>query len=317
MSYVTFKEFREAVTNETDTQDEKFIDFDELIAFTNQGLTIAESLIYSLNEDYFLDFDYLKMNIDQFQYDLPQNILAAKIRGMLYQAGSKKYEVKRVRNLRKFEKIQWIEDVGAQDDYRYIVMNPRFKNLAVTISIASPGVFTSTAHGLVQDERVTFKTEGTLPTGIVEGTEYYVNYLTADTFEVSATIGGTSIDLSGSQSGTHKVRNSGPKLRLLPKSRENSTQNVRIWFIRNCEKIPTNVSRTVADETVMDIPEFHDFVRSFVKYKILAKEGTDLASSAEEEMKAFQQIMVDTLTQQTPDNDDELEQDDRFYEEHA
>lgn len=73
-----------------------------------------------------------------------------------------------------------------------------------TVTIAGPGVFTKTAHGLAVGDRVTFTTTGALPTGLVEGTTYYVVLVpTADTWQVSTTFGGTPLTTTGSQSGTH------------------------------------------------------------------------------------------------------------------
>ncbi len=319
MTYITFRELRQAIQDETDTQDEKIVDFSELVAFTNQAITAAESLIFTLNEDYFLSDAYLTLHIGQNQYDMPSDIYANKIRGIQYKnSGSRKYEVKRVRNLNKFDKIMYIEDLGSDEDYRYIIHNPRLKNIDLSITIAAPGSFTTTLpHGLVQDERVTLRTTGSLPTGIAEGIEYFVNVLTPTTFELTDTLGGTSLSLSGTQSGTHKVRNQGPKIKLIPMSREDSSQNVRIWYIRDCARIDTTVSRTLADDTILDIPEFHDFLRAFVKYKILAKEGNPMVEEAAADMSAFQKLMIDSLTNMVPDNDDEIEQDESFYEEHA
>jgi microcystin-dependent protein len=78
------------------------------------------------------------------------------------------------------------------------------KTLTVTISLASPGVITWTAHALPVNTPVKFATTGALPTGITAGTTYYVKtVLSANTFTISATPGGTVINTSGSQSGTH------------------------------------------------------------------------------------------------------------------
>lgn len=76
-----------------------------------------------------------------------------------------------------------------------------------TISIASPGVVTFTAHGLSAGDAIKFDTTGTLPTGLVAGTTYYVlaTGLTANTFQLSATVGGTAIVTSGSQTGVHTL----------------------------------------------------------------------------------------------------------------
>jgi hypothetical protein len=74
----------------------------------------------------------------------------------------------------------------------------------VTITIATPGVVTWTAHGLVADDAVRFTTSGALPTGLVAGTTYYVlaSGLTANSFQVATTPGGAAIATTGTQSGT-------------------------------------------------------------------------------------------------------------------
>lgn len=81
----------------------------------------------------------------------------------------------------------------------------RFAFKAFTVTIASPGVFTSTAHGLAIGDTVTLSTDGILPTGLTAGNIYYVVSagFTVDAFEISATLGGTAINTSGSQSGNH------------------------------------------------------------------------------------------------------------------
>lgn len=75
----------------------------------------------------------------------------------------------------------------------------------VTVTIATPGVFTWTAHGLVANTPIVFSTTGALPTGITAGVTYYVSAtgLTANSFSVSATPGGAAITTSGTQSGVH------------------------------------------------------------------------------------------------------------------
>ena len=84
-----------------------------------------------------------------------------------------------------------------------------------TVTIASPAVFTLTAHGLSATSSsdstlgniVYFSTTGALPTGLTAGTAYYVISagLTANAFQVSTTAGGTAVNTSGTQSGTHSI----------------------------------------------------------------------------------------------------------------
>lgn len=74
-----------------------------------------------------------------------------------------------------------------------------------TVTLASPAVFTLNAHGLALNDTVLFTTTGALPTGLSANTVYYVISagLTLNAFEVSATQGGSAVNTSVSQSGTH------------------------------------------------------------------------------------------------------------------
>lgn len=82
-----------------------------------------------------------------------------------------------------------------------------------TITIASPGVVTWTAHGLGTDglSPINFTTTGALPTGLAVGTIYWTvpGTVTTNTFQLATSIAnaiaGTAINTSGSQSGTHTV----------------------------------------------------------------------------------------------------------------
>lgn len=78
----------------------------------------------------------------------------------------------------------------------------------VTVTIASPAVFSFTAHGLVAGDPIYLTTTGALPTSLAANTLYFLisTGLTADAFRVSATREGVAINTSGSQSGTHTLR---------------------------------------------------------------------------------------------------------------
>jgi len=80
-----------------------------------------------------------------------------------------------------------------------------------TVTIASPAVFTCTAHELNIGDIVILETTGALPTGLTADTEYAVirRGVTADTFQLSTYANfdgdGTAINTSGTQSGTHTL----------------------------------------------------------------------------------------------------------------
>lgn len=80
---------------------------------------------------------------------------------------------------------------------------------AVSITIATPGVVSWTAHPLENGQKVQITTTGALPTGISANTTYYVAGKTANDFRLATSLAnaaaGTYIATSGSQSGTHTL----------------------------------------------------------------------------------------------------------------
>ncbi|MEV8623404.1 DUF5309 family protein [Streptomyces sp. NPDC051079] len=75
-----------------------------------------------------------------------------------------------------------------------VTTNRISKATAVTGASSATDTITSTAHGLVDGDRIVFRDTSTA-TGIVAGRTYYVDQLTTDTFKVSASLGGTAITL--------------------------------------------------------------------------------------------------------------------------
>jgi hypothetical protein len=80
------------------------------------------------------------------------------------------------------------------------------------ISIASPAVITwkdaggsGLTHNFAAGDKVVFTTTGALPTGITSGTSYYVmsTNLQSTSFQIAATPGGSAVNATGTQSGTH------------------------------------------------------------------------------------------------------------------
>ena len=120
----------------------------------------------------------------------------------------------------------WVEMVGVPTsgnnanglkiwkDYLILATNTNLathgplSGVTFTVTIASPGVVTATAHGLVDNDRVElFTTQADLPTGLTIGVSYHVvNSDLANTFQLSLTQGGAAINTSGSQSGTHSFK---------------------------------------------------------------------------------------------------------------
>lgn len=75
----------------------------------------------------------------------------------------------------------------------------------VTMTIASPCVVTCSTYNLFVNDVVYFTTTGALPTGVTAASPYYVISVSGNTFQISATQGGTAIVSTGSQSGVHTI----------------------------------------------------------------------------------------------------------------
>lgn len=106
-----------------------------------------------------------------------------------------------------------VEIFGATSKRLYRVNNtdyswvPVSKTVTVTISSASPGVITETAHdSAVNEPKVFSNSGGALPAAITAGTVYYVKtVLSVDTYTISATPGGAAINTASTGTGTHSV----------------------------------------------------------------------------------------------------------------
>lgn len=64
-------------------------------------------------------------------------------------------------------------------------------------------IFTASTHGLNDGDIVFVRSAGTLPSGLTADTAYYVRDKTTNTFKLSATAGGSAIDISTAGSGVH------------------------------------------------------------------------------------------------------------------
>lgn len=105
-----------------------------------------------------------------------------------------------------------------KDDYSFYVgldtslpkMRARVTRFVVTGQTCtistSTDFITAAGHGFLNGYEVALTTSGTLPTNAEEDTRYFVANKTTDTFQIALTSGGTPINFTGTQAGTHTVR---------------------------------------------------------------------------------------------------------------
>ncbi len=113
------------------------------------------------------------------------------------------------------------------------------------------------------------------------------------------------------------------QIMLFPPSRETGAF-VTLWYLRVANKVPTAFERGIKPTdpndntqltTVLDIPEFTTFIIDFMKAKCMLKDGDPRLDAQLTALANQRKMMVDTLTQQVPDNDDTIPIDLSFYRE--
>jgi len=93
----------------------------------------------------------------------------------------------------------------------------------------------------------------------------------------------------------------------------------RIWYIRAATRIPlvTAGNQAASDAINVDVLEFTSVVEAHMKMKIMDKEGDPRFDTAAVAAEVEKNRMIQTLTDMTPDDDNEVEQDLDIYREHS
>ena len=123
-----YSELKALLQKELDIEAETFITPIELLGYFNEGVDMVESAIHTIYEDYFLSTTPLTFVSGTFQYSLPSDIYAQKIRQLWYNDnGSKNYEIRKVKQLSE------IQTVKPNDLYKYMLTNSSTGGLKVNI----------------------------------------------------------------------------------------------------------------------------------------------------------------------------------------
>lgn len=131
----TWSQIKAKIESELDMEEESFIDSDEFREYANDAIDVIESHIVTLNEDYFLSRGELTLVNSTDKYNLPSNIYAQKIRGIVYYSGTKIYPIKRIREYHKFMKYRIARfETSTTDDYRYFIYNDTVGNPEIMFS---------------------------------------------------------------------------------------------------------------------------------------------------------------------------------------
>lgn len=127
MVYRTYGALKTEVLMETDTEAEDFLQADEIMAYFQDAVNECQAHIHKLGleDDYFLKkkTDYSLTN-GQSVLDMPSDIYAAKIRGLIYSYGGRIYPIKRMKGPKRFELLaDLLQNPGQNTPYVYQIIN--------------------------------------------------------------------------------------------------------------------------------------------------------------------------------------------------
>lgn len=110
-----------------------------------------------------------------------------------------------------YQTLSNIQGFSAIREYPDFPTATTANNAVGTFTAATTDVITLAAHGLLAGDRLRFTTTGTLPAGLSLATTYYViaSGLGANTFKVSATLGGAAVDITDTGTGVHTANHYG------------------------------------------------------------------------------------------------------------
>ena len=322
----TYGELRQKVEEDQDLQDEALVSPDGMAGLFNDAIDEAEAEIHKLGleEDYFLKRAWLPLVQGEDEIELPSDIYAQKIRKLWYRNGSTSYPITRFRGSKKFEEIdEWSDSVNSSAEYRHSLLSQNTGEQATLLLVPASR---ETAAQVVRiwyirnaqrvpllNEIVEWDTLGTvdagadtleinrplstgdlvklsgsdLPEPLVAGTSYYAIAVDDETVKLATSralaLAGTAIDLTDAGSGT-------------------MTLSVKI-------------TQELQDQVALDIPEFTSFLVRHVKLACVDKETDPRYAEYLAERERQRKLMIDTLTERVPDDDNRVEMDLSHYEE--
>lgn len=293
MSGVTWGEIKEEVQEELNLFDENYVTPAEMLGFCKDALREAEAEIHKLGiEDlYFEASNAMHVVEGRRDYALPSDIYANKITRIMFSDGTLIYDIERMTKLRRYQDAEYTKYYSNSDRiYRYMLFNnsrttgPRIRFFP-TPTEASAAVSTSAAI-----------TAASRNITVVDATGIEVDYVVSgDGIPEGTTVESISgLDITLSEEANESNLAAAVEF-LQPK--------FQIFYIRNVY-LPTQ------DCDLIDIPEFSNFIKQFVRTMCVKKEKLNPTIKDEEDkLQKLRELMIETLTEMVPDQDDRIEAD--------
>lgn len=345
--YSTYAELRNLMRDELDLYQEdpaeQFITTNEMIGYYNDAILDARSEILAIYEDYFLTWNYLALVTGQDEIKLPLDIWADKIRGITYEDGSIRFTIPRVKNYNKLEKIIWGEyppNATNAPNYVYYTKDstPGEERLVfmpaaqiTTTDQLLPNPYTPVkCWYLRQCNRIPRLAEYAYPkryygpsvfTGsnvVTIASDLWAQCQTGQGIKFSAD-SATYIPAELSlETAYYMIKQATTGQVKLATSKANALAGTVITIsapaANNVVSVLLEANQNLIDNTVVDLPEFSNFVQAWVRVRVLGKQrdatGLDIAKDLLEQAR---KQLNDSLSNKIPDDDDLLEGDFSHY----
>lgn len=298
-SYKTYDFISTFVRKKLDLQEESFITSDELLSYCEEAIKFCEAEVHKLNieDQYFVANSPIALSTNKADYDMPANIYGNKILRLVYNTGSKVYDIPRIRIQARFEVGALMDRYEPADDYAYMHVNndarsgtklrfyPRSRETSITTGTTGDltlGSFAVTNLSSTTDLQVGYYVSGT---GIPTGTRIQDVSGTTMTLTQAAVASGVTVTISVTE------------------------PRVLCWYIRSAA-IPATES------DLIDFPEFWNFIAQHMIVQCLAKEiGNPRLVIENDRLKELREQVLSTLANMVPDQDDTVERDVSSYQE--
>ncbi len=337
----TYKQMKDKVREDADLEeddpDETFVTATEMIGYFNEAIDEAKSEIMALNEDYFLTSDYMPLVAGQSEYDMPANIMADKIRDIIYSNGTTIYAIKRFKMYNKFEQIALARQYNSGAFYEYFIRNdrPGARKMVIIPPARETAVLpplddqsTPVERWYIRDaNRVPLPGDYTNPEKVrSDAVDIATNritvepifpYVTGDALKFSVV--GDSVLPAPLVAGTvyYAIRISDTIIKLAT-TEPNADLGLAIDLTDVGEgffTIRVAATDAIIDATIIDIPEYSTFLMEWVKANCLFKDGDPRLTGCVAKLEQQRKTMVDSLTIRVPDNDDVVAADFSSYNE--
>jgi hypothetical protein len=329
----TFERFHDRIKHDCAMEEEdpenEFVTMDGMVGFLNSAIDEAEADIHDLHEDYFLTSDYVALEEGETDYDMPENIFGNKIRDVIYSNGTQIYEVTRVAPSRQFLKIALERARGSSSgEYQYFLKNdgPRRRKFVLTRPASETAVLPPLPDDFTPMERwflrqanrvpltgVYCNPEDILPDAVDAATDEIevdpeVTYVTGDRVKLEARAGGA---LPGglTENTVYYVIAVDDNTIKLATSSANAQAETAIDLTSQGTgyfRLRVAATTTIINATVIDLPEYVNFLIHRVKQWVWEKDGDPRAKTAEVDAEKYKAQGQATLKNMVPDGRSDL-----------